>query len=82
LQDIIVDEVPDPTVSSHCVPVGSIYSLISSGTETASIHKEGVARAVANDPSQIKKVWNALKDSLSGLWSKSKLKIHQKNEVF
>src|SRR5579864_3780322 len=63
LKDIIVDEVPDPTVSSHHVLVRSIYSLISSGTETASIHKEGVARAVANDPSQIKKVWNALKDS-------------------
>lgn len=63
LKDIIVDEVPDPTVSSHHVLVRPIYSLISSGTETASIHKEGVARAVANDPSQITKVWNALKDA-------------------
>src|SRR5580693_1167097 len=63
LKDIIVDEVPDPTVSSHHVLVRPIYSLISSGTETASIHKEGVARAVANDPSQITKVWNALKEA-------------------
>jgi predicted dehydrogenase/threonine dehydrogenase-like Zn-dependent dehydrogenase len=63
LKDIIVDEVPDPTVSSHHVLVRPIYSLISSGTETASIHKEGVARAVANDPSQLTKVWNALKDA-------------------
>lgn len=63
LKDIIVDEVPDPTVSAHHVLVRPIYSLISSGTETASIHKEGVARAVARDPSQLSKVWNAMKGS-------------------
>ena len=61
LKDIIVDEVPDPVVTRHHVLVRPIYSLISSGTETASIHKEGVARAVANDPSQLSKVWNAMK---------------------
>src|SRR2546423_2889926 len=63
LKDIIVDEVPDPVVSAHHILVRPIYSLISSGTETASIHKEGVARAVANDPSQLGKVWNAMKGS-------------------
>jgi predicted dehydrogenase len=63
LKDIIVDEVPDPVVSPHHVLVRPIYSLISSGTETASIHQKGVVRAVANDPSQITKVWNALKGS-------------------
>lgn len=63
LKDIIVDEVPDPVVSAHHVLVRPIYSLISSGTETASIHKEGVARAVAHDPSQLTKVWNAMKGS-------------------
>src|SRR6202021_3258183 len=61
LKDIIVDEVPDPVVSPHHVLVRPIYSLISSGTETASIHQEGVVRAVANAPSQTTKVWNALK---------------------
>jgi predicted dehydrogenase len=61
LKDIIVDEVPDPVVSPHHILVRPIYSLISSGTETASIHQEGVMKAVANDPSQITKVWNALK---------------------
>lgn len=61
LKDIIVDEVPDPVVSAHHVLVRPVYSLISSGTETASIHQEGVVRAVANDPSQISKVWNAMK---------------------
>jgi len=63
LKDIIVDEVPDPVVSAHHVLVRPVYSLISSGTETASIHQEGVVRAVANDPSQISKVWNAMKDA-------------------
>jgi predicted dehydrogenase len=63
LKDIIVDDVPDPMVSPHHILVRPIYSLISSGTETASIHKEGVARAVANDPSQLRKVWNAMKDA-------------------
>src|ERR1700746_3562008 len=63
LKDIIVDEVPDPVVSPHHVLVRPIYSLISSGTETASIHQESVVRAVANDPSQLRKVWNAMKDA-------------------
>ena len=35
LKHIIVDEVPDPMVIPHHVLVRPIYSLISSGTETA-----------------------------------------------
>src|SRR5579864_2941115 len=61
LKDIIVDEVPDPVVISHHVLVRPIYSLISSGTETASIHQEGVLKAVADNPSQLPKIWNVLK---------------------
>jgi predicted dehydrogenase/threonine dehydrogenase-like Zn-dependent dehydrogenase len=61
LKDIIVDEVPDPVVSPHHVLIRPIYSLISSGTETASIHQEGVLRAVADNPSQLGKIWNVLK---------------------
>jgi predicted dehydrogenase len=61
LKDIIVDEVPDPVVSPHHVLVRPIYSLISSGTETASIHQEGVLKAVADNPSQLSKIWNVLK---------------------
>jgi len=53
LKQIIVDEVPDPVVTPHHVLVRPLYSLISSGTETASIHQEGVLRAVADNPSQI-----------------------------
>jgi predicted dehydrogenase/threonine dehydrogenase-like Zn-dependent dehydrogenase len=61
LKDIIVDEVPDPIASPHHVLVRPLYSLISSGTETASIHQEGVLKAVADNPSQLTKIWNALK---------------------
>ncbi|MGA8438878.1 MAG: zinc-binding alcohol dehydrogenase, partial [Candidatus Sulfotelmatobacter sp.] len=61
LKDIIVDDVPDPVASPHHVLIRPIYSLISSGTETASIHQEGVLKAVANNPSQLSKIWNVLK---------------------
>ena len=61
-KDIIVDEVPDPVTVPHHVLVRPIYSLISSGTETASIHQEGVLKAVADNPSQLSKIWNALKN--------------------
>jgi predicted dehydrogenase/threonine dehydrogenase-like Zn-dependent dehydrogenase len=60
LKDIIVDEVPDPVASPHHVLIRPIYSLISSGTETASIHQEGVLKAVADDPSQLSKIWKVL----------------------
>jgi predicted dehydrogenase/threonine dehydrogenase-like Zn-dependent dehydrogenase len=61
LKDIIVDEVPDPVAGPHHVLISPIYSLISSGTETASIHQEGVLKAVADNPSQLGKIWNVLK---------------------
>jgi predicted dehydrogenase/threonine dehydrogenase-like Zn-dependent dehydrogenase len=61
LQHIVVDEVPDPLVIPHHVLVRPIYSLISSGTETASIHQEGIVKTIADNPSHIGKIWNALK---------------------
>lgn len=61
LKDIIVDEVPDPIASAHHVLVRPLASLISSGTETASIHSGGVAKAVAENPSHIGKVLNVMK---------------------
>jgi predicted dehydrogenase/threonine dehydrogenase-like Zn-dependent dehydrogenase len=61
LKDIIVDEVPDPVASPHHVLIRPVYSLISSGTETASIHQEGVLKAVADNPSQLGKIWAVLK---------------------
>jgi predicted dehydrogenase/threonine dehydrogenase-like Zn-dependent dehydrogenase len=61
LKDIIVDEVPDPVASPHHVLVRPVCSLISSGTETASIHTEGVLKEVADNPSHIKKVLDVMK---------------------
>jgi predicted dehydrogenase/threonine dehydrogenase-like Zn-dependent dehydrogenase len=61
LKDIIVDEVPDPVVTPHHVVVHPHASLISSGTETASIHQEGVLKEVADNPSHIRKVLDVMK---------------------
>lgn len=61
LKHIIVDEVPDPVVTSHHVLVRPMYSLISSGTETASIHQEGIVKAVADNPSYIGKILDVMK---------------------
>ncbi len=61
LKEVIVDEVPDPMIIPHHVLVRPIFSLISSGTETASIHQEGVIRAVAENPSHLSKIWNVVK---------------------
>lgn len=61
LKEIIVDEVPDPVATPHHILVRPLYSLISSGTETASIHQEGVLKEVAENPSHLQKIWNVLK---------------------
>src|SRR5919202_5854270 len=60
-KDIVVDEVPDPVVTPHHVLVRPHCSLISSGTETASIHQEGVLREVSENPSHLRKVWDVMK---------------------
>lgn len=59
-KDIVVDEVPDPVVTPHHVLVRPHYSLISSGTETASIHPD-VLKEVAHNPSQLQKVLEVAK---------------------
>src|SRR5712691_11782224 len=60
LREIVVDEVPDPMVISHHVLVRPLYSLISSGTEAASLHQESVFKALADHPSYLGKVWHEL----------------------
>jgi predicted dehydrogenase/threonine dehydrogenase-like Zn-dependent dehydrogenase len=60
LKEIIVDEVPDPVASNNHVLVRPFYSLISSGTETADIHKEGIVKEVAENPSHLKKVYDVM----------------------
>ena len=61
IKDIVVDEVPDPIVSPHHVLIRPVFSLISSGTETASIHQEGVLKEVADNPSHIRRVLDVMK---------------------
>ncbi|MBI3792005.1 MAG: bi-domain-containing oxidoreductase [Gemmatimonadetes bacterium] len=54
--EIIVDDVPAPGIPEHHVLVRPLRSLISSGTETASLHTGSLASIAAENPSQIKKV--------------------------
>lgn len=61
IKDIVVDEVPVPLCTPHHVLIRPVNSLISSGTETASIHQEGVLKEVADNPSHIKKIWDVSK---------------------
>jgi len=61
LKEVVVDEVPDPLPSPHHVLVRPVCSLISAGTETASIHTEGLLRGVAENPSHLKKILKAAK---------------------
>jgi predicted dehydrogenase len=61
LKEITVDDVPDPEVVSGHILIRPIYSLISSGTETASIHQENVVRTLAENPSHVRKIIDALK---------------------
>src|SRR5215475_6367795 len=61
IKDILVEEVPDPMVSAHSVLIRPGYSLISSGTETASIHQEVVLKEVADNPGHIRKVLDVMK---------------------
>jgi predicted dehydrogenase/threonine dehydrogenase-like Zn-dependent dehydrogenase len=60
-KDIIVDEVPDPVAVPHHVLIRPLCSLISSGTETASIHQEGVVKAVVDNPSHLRRILDAMK---------------------
>jgi predicted dehydrogenase/threonine dehydrogenase-like Zn-dependent dehydrogenase len=60
-REIVVEELPDPVVTPHHVLIRPVYSLISSGTETASIHQEGVLKEVAENPSHLRKIWDAMK---------------------
>lgn len=60
-KEITVDDVPDPLVIPQHVLVRPLYSLVSSGTEAASIHQGSVLKEVAENPSQLQKVWDAMK---------------------
>jgi len=61
LKDIVVEEVPDPLLLPHHVLVRPAFSLISSGTETASLHQEGVVAELRHNPSHLQKIAAAVK---------------------
>ncbi len=61
LKDIIVEEVPDPVALPHHVLIRPVCSLISAGTETASIHTDSLMKEVADNPSHVTKVLNIMK---------------------
>jgi polar amino acid transport system substrate-binding protein len=61
LKHIVVAEAPAPMVVPNHVLVNPIYSLISSGTEGASIHDESIIKEVTHNPSQLRKVWDGMK---------------------
>jgi predicted dehydrogenase/threonine dehydrogenase-like Zn-dependent dehydrogenase len=60
LKNIVVGDVPDPLVTPHHVLVRPVASLISSGTETASIHTDNLAKELAENPSHLQKIWRAM----------------------
>ena len=61
LRDIIIAEIPDPVAAPHSVLVQPVYSIISSGTETASIHQEAVVKEVVENPSHLRKIWEVMR---------------------
>ncbi len=61
IKDILVEDLPDPSAGPNHVLIRPVFSLISSGTETASIHQEGVLKEVAENPSHIRKVLDVMK---------------------
>jgi predicted dehydrogenase/threonine dehydrogenase-like Zn-dependent dehydrogenase len=61
LKEIIVDEVPDPVATPHHVLIRPVFSLISSGTETASIHTDSLIKEVAERPSVLQTIFNVAK---------------------
>lgn len=78
LNQIVVDEVPDPIVTPHHVIVRPHFSLISSGTETASIHKGGAVGAVAENPSYIGRIIEVMKNE--GPWRTTREVLGKFNE--
>ncbi|MBA2302838.1 MAG: zinc-binding alcohol dehydrogenase, partial [Acidobacteria bacterium] len=63
LKDIVVEEVPDPSLQPHHVLIRPAYSLISSGTETASLHQEGVVAELRHNPSHLQKIAGAVRSA-------------------
>lgn len=61
LGEIAIEEVPDPVLQPHHALIRAQYTLISSGTETASIHRDSVLKEAAQHPGDVQKIWDAMK---------------------
>jgi predicted dehydrogenase len=61
LKTIVVEDVPDPVAIPHHVLIQPLYSLISSGTESAAIHTDGLVKEVADNPSHLRKIWDVMR---------------------
>jgi predicted dehydrogenase len=61
LNKIVVEEVPDPVLQPHHALIRPAFSLISSGTETASLHQDGVVAELRQNPSHLQKIAAAVK---------------------
>ena len=53
LKDIVVEEVPEPTIGSGEVKIKTGYSLISSGTEIAGLHTDGLVKEVIREKNRV-----------------------------
>lgn len=56
LRHIVVEDVPEPRLQANHVLIRPAYSLISSGTETASLHQAGVVAELRHNPSHLQKI--------------------------
>jgi hypothetical protein len=55
-KDIVVEKVPDPVLLPHHLLIRPAFSVISSGTETASLHQEGIVAELRHNPSHLQKI--------------------------
>jgi predicted dehydrogenase len=63
LKDIVVEDVPDPLGQPHHVLIRPAFSLISSGTETASLHQEGIVSELRHNPSHLRRIAAAVRSA-------------------
>lgn len=54
LKNIVVEQVPEPTVGQGEVKIKTAFSLISTGTEVSGLHPEGLAKEVIRERDQIR----------------------------
>lgn len=63
LRHIVVERIPDAPIGPHHVAVKPVRSLISSGTESASIHQDSIVKEVAENPSHLQTVLKVMRQT-------------------